>query len=708
MRQIIQRLKSNDGVELADFPAPLNKDGHVLIRTRLSLVSKGTESMLVKFGNSGYIEKAKQKPDRVKQVIEKIKTNGLIHTVNTVKNKLDQTIALGYCNCGVVIDSKVDGINEGDRVISNGPHAEIVRVPGNLIAKIPEEVSDDQAVFTVIGSIGLQGIRLCNPTFGETIVVIGLGLVGLLTVQLLKANGAKVIGIDIDQNKCDLAQSYGVTTINSINNDPVKDILRISKGVGADGVIITASTKKDNILSQAANMSRKRGRIILVGVVDLSLNRNEFYEKELNFQVSCSYGPGRYDSNYEEMGIDYPLPFVRWTEKRNFETILNSISTGQINLSSLITEKVSLVDFKKIYDSIDSNDSIASIIEYPDYKDDLLSSKINLRTTINDHQKPVIGLIGAGNFTKASLLPNLIKSNTRLRAIASSQGVNATLLAEKFNFEYSTSDFKSILNDDELNVVFVTTRHDSHAYLIIELLNAGKNVFVEKPLCIKEEELEQIIDAYNANETSSLIIGYNRRFSPHVKKIKESMGENFGPINMILNMNAGYVPDDHWVNNKNIGGGRIIGEACHLIDLCIFFAGSMVESVCMNNIIEKKSDVINNGSILLKFLNGSNASINYFTNGSNSYPKERIEIYSNGMTWVSDNYRLTKGYGVRGFKDYKTRIDKGHNNLIVEYIDSIMNGNGPLINTDQIINTSLTTFGAIESLKKKTWVKIDP
>ena len=709
MKQLIQNLNSKQGVELVDFPTPLIEKGKVLIQTKRTLVSKGTESMLVKFGNASYIQKAKQKPDRVKQVIDKIKAEGLIHTVNMVRNKLDQSIALGYCNCGVVIDSRVNGINVGDRVISNGPHAEVVRVSGNLVAKIPENVNDDEAVFTVIGSIGLQGMRLCNPTFGETIVVVGLGLVGLITIQLLKANGVNVIGIDLDKKKCLVADSYGVKSINGSNNDYVEKVIDLTKGVGADGVIITAATKSNEIISQAAKMSRKRGRIILVGVIGLNINRDDFYEKELTFQVSCSYGPGRYDSNYELNGIDYPLPYVRWTEKRNFETILQAISNGNLKLSNLITEKVALKDYKKIYDNIDSNDSIASLIDYEEKFDiNIKNTTIKIRSDLPAPKKIVIGIIGAGNFTKMVVLPFLSKTNSNLKYIASSEGMNSTLLAKKFNIVSSSTDYKEILNDPETNIVFITTRHDNHSKLVVESLQAGKNVFVEKPLSINREELDKIVNCYNSTENISLMVGYNRRFSPHVQSVKKSLGNDSAPVNIIANMNAGKIPDNHWANDELIGGGRIIGEACHLIDLCIFFSNSKIHSVCMNNIIEGENDGINNGTIMLRFINGSNASINYFINGAKSYSKERIEIYSKSRTWIIDNYRKTTGYGVKGFRDIKTKIDKGHKNQFIDYINSINEGGKPLIPVDELINSARASFAAILSLKEKSWIKVDP
>ena len=706
MKQIVQNLKSNKGVELSEFPTPVIKKGHVLIQTKLSLISKGTERMIVEFGNASYIQKAKQKPDQIKKVFESIIRDGLGHTLDIVQSKLEQTIALGYCNYGVVLESDDEGFKKGDRVISNGPHAEIVNVPKNLVAKVPDSVNDEEAVFTVIGSIGLQGIRLCNPTYGETIVVVGLGLVGLITVQLLKANGTNVIGIDIDKTRCNIANSYGITTINSALNDPVRTVLNSTNNIGADGVIITAAAKSNEIISQSAQMSRKKGRIILVGVVGLNLNRDDFYDKELSFQVSCSYGPGRYDANYENEGNDYPIGFVRWTEKRNFEAFLQAIANKHLNLEDLITEKVSLNDYKKIYDNIDSNKSIASILVYPNEIINSDQSVKKISEVITSGQKGVIGIIGSGNFTKSTILPYLKKCNADLRYIASLDGVSSTILAKKFNINYSVTDYKKIIDDKEVDLIIISTRHNSHAKLIIEILNAGKHVFVEKPLAINEGDIKDIISSYTLSKNISLNVGYNRRFSPHSIAVKNSIGLSPGPINIIANMNAGSLPSEHWANNKNIGGGRIVGEACHFIDLCIFFTGSLVKSICMSSISSGNEDSINNGSILLKFENNSNAIINYFTNGSKLYSKERIELYSLERTWVIDNFQTTIGYGVKNFKKLKTKLDKGHSNQFKDYVNFLSNGGKPFIPINEIINGTKASFAALSSIKEKAWVEI--
>jgi len=712
MKQILQSFKSGQ-TELAEVPVPMVSNGKLLIRTTHSLVSIGTERMLVEFGKSNLISKALQQPERVKMVLDKIKSDGLLPTIETVFNKLEQPLPLGYSNAGIVVEigAGVSGFSVGDRVASNGQHAEYVCIPQNLVAKIPSNVSLEEATFTVIGSIGLQGIRLCSPTFGETIVVTGLGLIGLLTAQMLLANGCRVIGIDIDEIKCSIARKFGVITINPASgDDPVKIVQEITSGVGADGVIITASAKNNDIISQAARMSRKRGRIILVGVVGLDINRAEFYDKELTFQVSCSYGPGRYDELYEQKGIDYPLAFVRWSEKRNFEAILEAISTGKLNVKNLITEIVDIEDFQSVYGEIGNTNSIASIFKYAVSENNstvALKHTIELSKPISKGTKGVIGVIGAGNFTKMTMLPALKNSGASFRYIASSAGITGTSLAKKFGFSKSTTDYNEILGDNEVDTVIITTKHNSHSKFVNEALRANKHVFVEKPLALNEEQLQSIIDTYNqVVGTKSLMVGFNRRFSPHIQAIRKSLGSNPGPLNLNLTMNAGFIPKDVWVNDISLGGGRIVGEACHYIDLCVYLAGSEVVSVCMNSMGENPEENTSNASIVMKFKNGSNGVVNYFSNGSKAYSKERIEVYSSERTWITDNFRTTRAFGVKGFKNLKTKINKGHKAQFHLYIDRIKSGGEPLIPLNEIINVTRTSFAALQSLKENRWINV--
>ena len=723
MKQIIQDIK--DGLTiLEEVPVPQVKSGHILVRTSRSLVSFGTERMLVDFGKANFIDKARQQPDKVKQVLDKVKTDGIKPTYESVMNKLGQPLPLGYCNVGevVAVGKGVTEFRIGDRVASNGPHAEFVVVPVNLAVKVPEGVSDEEAAFTVIGSIALQGIRLLGPTFGETVVVVGLGLIGLITAELLRANGCAVIGFDFDEQKVAMAQEKGVHAVNLAHGaaDPVAIVQEHTREIGADGVIITASSSSDEIMHQAAEMSRKRGRIILVGVVGLKLRRDDFYKKELSFQVSCSYGPGRYDEEYENKGHDYPIGYVRWTEKRNFEAVLQAIATGKLDVKPLITARVRLEEYGQIYGDMKKQGSIASILEYSQNGRREPEASVSLHEHSYSGAKAVFGVIGAGNFTSATILPCFAKTPASLKYIASSGGLTATTLARKFSIGNATSDYQVILKDDEVDTVVITTRHDLHAPMVVEALNAGKHVFVEKPLALNNEELDAIISAYSALSTSSFLadqpsshqakpivmVGFNRRFAPLALKMKELIGDSVTPVNIVATMNAGAIPPDGWVHDPDVGGGRIIGEACHFIDLCSYLAGSRVKAVCMNALGLNPDETTDNASVLLKYENGSNAVINYFANGSKSYAKERVEVFSQQKVLVMDNWRKLLGYGFGKFKSMSSTQDKGHANQFRLFVERVQQGGEPLIPFPGLVNTTRASFAAVESLRKGEWMQL--
>ena len=706
MKQIIQDLKNGSTI-LEEVPVPEVKSGYVLIRTTRSLVSLGTERMLVEFGKANLIDKARQQPDKVKQVLDKIKTDGLQPTLEAVFNKLGQPLPLGYCNVGTVI-AVGRGVTEfqvGDRVASNGNHAEFVCVPKNLVAKIPDNVSDEEAAFTVIGSIGLQGIRLLNPQLGETIVVVGLGLIGLVAAELLKANGCRVIGTDFDAQKVAIAREKGILAINpATDGDPISYVQGITNSIGADGILITASAKSDEVIHQACEMSRKRGRIVLVGVIGLNMRRDDFYKKELSFQVSCSYGAGRYDEEYENKGHDYPLAYVRWTEKRNFETILQAISSGALEVKSLITERVPLDRYEEIYGDMRKKGSIASILEYTDNAPVVRKIKISDKPFAAGKGK--IGIIGAGNFASSTIVPALKKAAASIKYIASAQGLSAKILARKAGAEFATSDYKEILADPEVDLVIICTRHNMHARMVLEALKANKSVFVEKPLCLNSAELDEIKQAYQAAaENVTLTVGFNRRFSPFTVEIQKLLGN--GPKNIIATMNAGFIPPEVWVHDLEIGGGRIIGEACHFIDLCSAIAGSNVKAVCMNAMGENPQENTDNASILLRYENGTNAVINYFANGSKAYAKERLEVFAQEKVLVLDNWRKLTGYGIKGFSSMKSKMDKGHKAQFSELNNRITHGGEAMIPFDSILNTTEASFACIESLKQGKWIVLN-
>jgi len=706
MKQIIQDLKKGDTI-LEEVPVPKVKSGHVLIKTSKTLVSLGTERMLVEFGKANFVQKARQQPDKVKMVLDKVKTDGLKPTIDSVFNKLNQPLPLGYCNVGevVAVGNGVTDFKIGDRVASNGGHAEFVLVPKNLTAKIPDNVTDEEAAFTVIGSIGLQGIRLLNPTFGETIVVVGLGLIGLVTAELLKANGCNVIGFDYDSQKVAIAKQKGIIAVDlSEGSDQVKFVENYTKGIGADGIIITASNKSNEIIAQSANMCRKRGRIILVGVIGLNISRADFYEKEISFQVSCSYGAGRYDDEYELKGNDYPIGYVRWTQKRNFEAILDAISKNTLDVKPLITERIPINDYQKIYEDMKNSRSIASLLEYDTTEE--ATSTVTVVSKKFKGKKGIVGIIGAGNFTSSTVLPSLKKNGTDIKYIASSGGLSSTVLAKRYGISKSTSDYNEILKDEDVDLVFITTKHNMHAPMVIETLRAGKSVFVEKPLALNVEELNLVIEEYN-KQNVSLSVGFNRRFAPLAKKMKKALGNDKTPINITATMNAGFIPADVWLHDMEVGGGRIIGEACHYIDLCTFLTQSKVVSVCMNSMGINPKENTDNASILLKYANGSNAVINYFSNGSKSYSKERVEVYSQERTLIMNNWRKLKLYGFKSSSNMSSKQDKGHSNQFKELITQQQNGNQSIIPFEELINTTKASFAAVESLKQGKWISVD-
>ncbi len=695
MKQIIQDIRNGETI-LIETPVPSEQKGHVLIKSHYSLVSKGTEKMLLEFGKAGWIEKARQQPEKVQQVISKIKSDGLAPTIQSVLQKLDSPIPLGYCNAGEVI-AVGPGVTEfkiGDRVVSNGPHSEYVSVGKNLVALIPEGIDYEEAVFTVIGSIALQGIRLISPGIGDVVVVQGLGLIGMLAVQLLKMNGCQVIGIDTDYNKVELAKKYGVQTfLSSSESNVVSQIMHLTGNHGADAVLITASTQSDELIAQSAQSCRKRGKIVLIGTVGLDINRSDFYEKELSFQVSCSYGPGRYDEQYEKSGIDYPYAYVRWTEKRNFEAVLQSMANQSLKVKDLISEVVELDHYQKIYQNLNSSQSIASLIKYNTQS--TIERRIQIFEKSFKNASTLLGVIGAGNFTTSTMMPLLYKLNAPIKTIASNSGLSATQLSKKYNIPVVCSQYKDVMEDSSIGGVLITTRHQSHATLVVEALKNNKHILVEKPLATSKPQLDQIIEALKDSK-GSILVGFNRRHSPAARNLRNFIQKSTAPIQLILTMNAGYIPSEHWTQNTESEGGRIIGEACHFFDLANYLTGSLVEEV-MAQSISQKNHSSDHASILLKYKNGSCAVINYFSNGNKSYPKERIEMYQNGVVAIIDNFKKLSFYGGDG-KAWSGTQDKGHKEQYQKWLKFIESGGDVLIEPNDLINTTLATFAAVDSI----------
>ncbi len=665
--------------------------------------------MLVEFGKANYLKKARQQPEKVRQVLDKVRLEGLLPTVNAVRNKLDTPLPLGYCHVGIVeeVGPGVSAFSKGDRVVSNGSHAEFVAVSENLVARIPDGVSDEEAAFTVIGSIGLQGIRLLAPTFGETVVVYGLGLIGLLTARLLLANGCRVIGIDIDPAKLDIAARDGILPLRGgAGTDLANAVREETQGVGADGVIITASAKLDSIITDAAQMSRKRGRIVLVGVIPLNISRADFYTKELSFQVSCSYGPGRYDEAYEGQGLDYPIGFVRWTEQRNFQAILQAIATRRLKVADLITQRTPFAAFDAIYSDMNANGQIASLLIYDTDPREAQVRSVDtpgVETSFSE-SAPGIAIIGAGNFTSATMLPALARANAPLAAIVSRGGLSAATLAQKYGIRRASTDYAEVLSDSGVGLVAITTRHDLHARMVIQALEAGKHVFVEKPLALTNEDLDAIIAARTASERT-LTVGFNRRFSPHAQAIYKRLPAG-GAKNIVATMNAGHIPPEVWVHDLAVGGGRIIGEACHFIDLISYFTDSSVVAVCAASQGVQPSANTDNVSLLLRYANGDLGTINYFANGSKAYSKERVEVYTQNTTAVLDNFRRTDWYGYPGKSSLKTALDKGHRRQFGLLVERLASGGEPLIRFSSLINTSRAAIAAVESIQTRAWVEV--
>ncbi|GAB5429117.1 MAG: bi-domain-containing oxidoreductase [Devosia indica] len=713
MRQILQNLSSG-ATELADVPRPDATPGKVLIATRRSLISAGTERMLVEFGRGGFISKAKQQPDRVKQVLEKMRTDGVLATLDAVRSKLDQPLPLGYCNAGVVteVGSGITEFQPGDRVVSNGPHADFVAVGPKLCARIPDGVSDEAATFTVLGAIALQGIRLANPTLGECVAVTGLGLIGLIAVQLLRAQGCRVLGIDPDPTRTAMAREFGAETVcTTQGEDPVATAEAFSRSRGMDAVIITASTPSNEPIHQAALMSRKRGRIVLVGVIGLELSRADFYEKELTFQVSCSYGPGRYDADYEEQGQDYPIGFVRWTEQRNFEAVLDMLASGALDVAPLISHRFAINEAGKAYDLLmEKGANLGMVLEYPEQPADA-ARIVALKPAAATRQAtlagkgvadPVVSFVGAGNYAGRMLIPAFAAAGARFGTIVSSGGRTSAHFGRKYGFDHAATQPAEAM-DAKTDAVVIATRHDSHTSLVVEALAAGKHVFVEKPLSLSLSELNQVRaardDALLRGLDPIVAVGFNRRFSPLSVKMRSLLAGQHGPKALIATMNAGAIPASHWTQSAGIGGGRIVGEACHLIDLLRALVGHPIIDFTVNAMPRNDDVPPDTSTFTLRFEDGSIGTIHYFANGHASYPKERIEAFAGGRILVLDNFRKLTGHGWKGFSGMRLwRQDKGQKSTARAFLDGVRSGKAAVA-FEELMEISRVTIEVAEAAK---------
>lgn len=709
MKQVIQNLR--DGrVDVVEVPVPQYGRGQLLIATSLTLISAGTERMLLSFGKANWLQKARQQPDKVRMVLEKARTDGVLATYESVKTKLDQPIAPGYCNVGVVEEtgSGISGFSIGDRVVSNGKHAARVSVPMNLCAKIPPNVSDEDAAFTVVGAIALQGVRLAAPTFGETVAVMGLGLIGQITVQLLRASGCRVIGYDFDPAKVAMARSFGAEgVVLGEGVDAVAQAMAFSGGRGIDAVLITAATDSDEPVRSAARMSRQRGRLVLVGVAGLNLSRADFYEKELTFQVSCSYGPGRYDPSYEEGGNDYPFGLVRWTEQRNFEAFLEAISAGFVNLAPLRTHEFPIERAPEAYDLIGGDTPCLGV---------LLRFSANTPSPREERNVPlvqssamperggageaIVNFVGAGSYAGAVLVPAFQKAGAVLNRIGSASGLNAVHLGKKFTFREASSDTSELITDPHANCVVITTRHDSHARLTVAAIKAGKRVFVEKPLALAPEEIDEIeqacIDSGRLDEC--LMVGFNRRFSSFSERIRQLLSTTPGPRAMTMTVNAGAIPLDHWVQDPLVGGGRIVGEACHFIDLMRYLAGSAIVEARATAMDGPARDT---AVLNLAFEDGSIGSIQYLSNGHKAVSKERLEVFADNRILVLDNFRKLSAHGwPRKTWMSSLRQDKGQTACAAAFVDAARKGAASPIPLAELLEVSRVAIDLAAQVRK--------
>lgn len=711
MRQILQDLRKGR-TYIEDVPAPICQPGCLLVQTHRSLLSPGTERMLVEFAQAGLLRKARSQPDRVREVLNKIQTDGLLPTLEAVFAKLGEPLPLGYCNAGIVAECGDDRVAErfpvGARVATNGHHAEYVLVGANVAARIPEGVSDDTAAFTPLAAIGLQGIRLAKPTLGETVFVTGLGLIGLLTVQLLRANGCRVIGSDFRPERRKIARLYGCETVSlDPGDDPVAAAMAFTGGRGVDAVLITAATKSNEPVRQAAQMCRPRGRIVLVGVTGLELNRNDFYKKELSFQVSCSYGPGRYDEKYEQ-GQDYPLGHVRWTEQRNFEAVLQLMASGQLDVAPLLTHRFPFAQAESAYELIQENPTaLGVVLEYAsgsaENLDALRSVKLPRRTKSG---RVRVGVVGAGAFTQRVILPALAKTGASLEVIASARGLSGTTAARRFRIANSTTDSGIVFGSDRVNSIFIATRHGSHAELVTRALASGKHVFVEKPLAVSLGQLRDVYQSIQViqrerGQVPALMVGYNRRFSPHIQKIRAHLDGRKGPACMEYTINAGAVPRDSWIQDAETGGGRIIGELCHFIDTLRYLSGARLDSVTAEKVSFAGDGVDEDKlSVILKFGDGSLGTINYWANGPKSFPKERLLVMADGRACEMLNFRKTIFHQGSRQETFSTlRQDKGHTREIAHFVDALERGHRPAMTLEELLEVSLATFAIRESVR---------
>jgi len=715
MKQLLQNIKNGNTI-VEDVPVPTPREGMALVKVSASLVSAGTERMVVEFAEKSYLGKARSRPDLVKQTLDKAKREGVMPTVQAVFNRLDQPMALGYSTAGTIValGKNMQGFKVGQRVACAGggyaTHAEYNVVPRNLLTPLPKNVDFESAAFTTLGAIALHGFRLAEPQLGENVAVIGLGLLGLLTIQLAAAAGCNVLGIDLDPKRIKLATSLGLEAVTRPQAESASQAFTSNRGF--DAVIICADTPSNDPVELAGVIARDRAKVVATGAVGLNIPRKIYYEKEIAFINSRSYGPGRYDANYEENGVDYPIGYIRWTEGRNFQAVVDLMSSRKLKVESLITHRFSIEDGAQAYEVITGKKKeafLGVLLTYPEAVEKLESSKV-IRFDVQTFKRSNVvklGVLGAGLYANATLLP-VIKNNKdfELVGIASSGGLHAQHSGKKFGFQYATSSEDEIINDPKINTVAILTRHDSHAELVVKALKAGKHVFVEKPLAINSHQLSVISKQLAKTDHCLLLTGFNRRFSPLAQSLKSSIVNRNEPLHAHYRINAGYLPLNHWTQDESLGGGRIIGEACHFIDLISFLVGASPISVTAHALPNQGKYREDNVSMTFTFPDGSIGVVDYLANGDKSHPKERLEVFCEGMIAVLDDY-----VSLTTIKDGKKTVqsgaqDKGWKAEMAAFAAAIKNGGEPPIPYEQLIGVTKSTFAAVESIRSKSTIEI--
>jgi len=692
---------------------PALQKGRVLVRTVASLISAGTERAAVELVSKGLVKEARQRPDLVKAVVAKVKSEGLLNTFASVRDKMAASQSLGYSAAGIVeaVAEDVTEFRAGDRVACAGvgfaSHAEVLSVPKNLCVHLPDGVSFESGAYGTLGAIALQGVRLAEPTLGESVVVIGLGLVGQLTVQLLKANGCRVFGLDLDQSRVALALELGADKAVVSSEAATKEIETWTRGHGADAVLITAATDSNQPIELAARVSRLKGRVIVVGMTGMDIPRAPFFSRELKLVISMSYGPGRYDPEYEERGHDYPLPYVRWTEKRNIESFLELIGDGRLNVERLTTHRFSIKEADRAYQLISGElqePNLGVVLNYDPGAEVIRKVSLGAASPVRKSEKSIgLGVIGAGGYVPAMLLPHFKTERVEFRSIATATGVTAHDVGKRFGFAYAMSSAEEVLDDASVNLVVIGTRNNTHAELARGGLERNKHVFCEKPLALNDEQLESVLEAARSSQ-GKLMVGFNRRFAPLTQRAKEFFNNVDAPLSILYRVNAGRIPNEHWMQNAEEGGGRIIGEVCHFIDLIQYLVGAPPVSLFAESISARSSKIVDADSVIitLRFADGSNGSVAYLAEGDKGLAKERVEIFGAGRTFVLDDFRRATLYkdGREEQVGLKAQ-DKGQQEQVRVVCASVLQGGTAPISLDELAATTRATFRVLDSLRER-------